>query len=357
MKILGIESSCDETAAAVLEFDALGQCNILSNAIFTQMDTHALYGGVVPEIASRMHLEKIDAIIKQAIEMAQLNLSDIDKIAVTSGPGLLGGLIVGTTYAKALSMAKNIDIIGINHLEGHALMAHLTEGLNFPYTLLLASGGHCQFLKIYEKENIDVHSSKKENMSEIGFKELGGTQDDAIGECFDKVAKMLNLPYPGGREIEALAKKGDPFAYSFPIPLKDGSVQFSFSGLKSAVRRVIDDIAEEMDSKKMADICASFQETIAQLLIYKCKKALEITQHKRLVLSGGVAANKLLRSRLKTFCDDLNVTFYAPPVNLCTDNAVMIAYAGGLRCLRSNHKAETITIKPRWSLNEVNEIL
>ena len=354
MKILGIESSCDETAAAIINVSLESQPCVLASTVYSQTDEHLAYGGVVPEIASRAHMERIQNIVAQCVDNAGISLNDIDGIAVTSGPGLLGGLIIGTTFAQALSMSINAPIIGVNHLEGHALMAHLTEDINFPYTLLLASGGHCQFINVVESNELtssDNESAKSvdNGASFMHYEELGGTLDDAIGECFDKVAKMLDLPYPGGPQIEKLSAKGDAKKYAFPVPLRDGSVNFSFSGLKSAVRREILNISN-ISEQDVSDICASFQETVAKILVYKCEKAIKITGTKQFVLSGGVAANKLLRSRLSELCGRLGVTFHAPPVHLCTDNAVMIAYAGGLRLLKGE-SSQRISLKPRWPLN------
>lgn len=356
MKILGIESSCDETAAAVIEFNHKGVFNILSNSIYSQTEEHAVYGGVVPEIASRAHMERIESITEQAIEKAGINLEDLDAIAVTSGPGLLGGLVIGTTFAKSVSMAKNIDILGINHLEGHALVAQLTEDLEFPYTLMLASGGHCQFIHVQNTYSSDNKTSNVNDQLplKLAYTELGGTLDDAIGECFDKVAKMLGLGYPGGPKIEKHALNGDAQKYTFPQPLKNGTLSFSFSGLKSAVRRQIDALGE-LSEQDVNDLCASFQYTVSKILTYKCKLAIEQTEKygtKKFVLAGGVAANKILRKSLEELCEKKGISFYAPPINLCTDNAVMIAYAGAMKILQG-HKELPIDLKPRWPLSKI----
>lgn len=345
MKVLGIESSCDETAASVIEFTHDAQFNLLSNTVYSQTDEHAVYGGVVPEIASRAHMERIESITQKALADANTSLDDLDLIAVTSGPGLLGGLIVGTTFAKSLAFSKNIKVIGINHLEGHALSAHLTEDVNFPYILLLVSGGHCQFIEVLP-ESADNNKIPKS----LIYKELGSTLDDSIGECFDKVAKMLGLPYPGGPAIEKHAKLGDPYKYKFPQPLKDKSLSFSFSGLKSAVRREIEN--KELQEDEINDICASFQETIAQILTYKCQLVIKSSESKNFVLAGGVAANRLLRNRLESLCQKNNIEFYAPPVRLCTDNASMIAYVGAIHMLQDNLNT-TLSLRPRWPLTKI----
>jgi N6-L-threonylcarbamoyladenine synthase len=341
MKILGIESSCDETAAAVLKVSLEQQSCVLSNAVYSQTNEHLEYGGVVPEIASRAHMERIEHIVKQSLQEAKITLNDIDAIAVTQGPGLLGGLLVGTSFAKSLHLTTGKPLIGVNHLEGHALTAHLTENVEFPYLLLLVSGGHCQFIHVKALGHYET---------------LGATIDDSIGECFDKVAKMLGLPYPGGPNIEQQALKGDATAYDFPISLRDGTVNFSFSGLKSAVRRQIQALGDNLNPQQIADISASFQETVAKTLEVKTKKALQISGSQDFVLAGGVAANKLLRSRLNSLCARKNVTFHAPPINLCTDNAVMIAYAGGLRLVSgvSPSSLTTLSATPRWPLDELN---
>lgn len=341
MKILGIESSCDETAAAILDVSLEQQNVILSNVVYSQTAEHLEYGGVVPELASRAHMERVDNIVKQALCDANITLNDVGAIAVTQGPGLLGGLLVGTSFAKSLHLTTGKPLIGVNHLEGHALTAHLTENVEFPYLLLLVSGGHCQFI----------------NVKSLGvYETLGATIDDSIGECFDKVAKMLGLPYPGGPNIEKHALKGNYKAYEFPISLRDGTANFSFSGLKSAVRRQIDELGENLNEQQIADISASFQQTVAKTLEVKTKLAMEMSGCTDLVLAGGVAANKLLRSRLNDLCKRKNVTFFAPPINLCTDNAVMIAYAGGLRLVNGVQPStlSNLSAVPRWPLDELS---
>jgi len=342
--ILGIESSCDETAAAIIKFDenAKNAPQVLSNVVFSQTEQHLKFGGVVPEIASRAHMEKLTAIIDATLHESGLKLPQIDGISVTLGPGLLGGLLIGLTCAKSLAQSLEKPVIGVNHLEAHALTAHLTEKVPFPYTLLLISGGHCQFIRV---EDLGKYTL------------LGSTIDDSIGECFDKVAKMLNLPYPGGPQIEKLASQGDSSRYTFPKPLLNKGLDFSFSGLKTALRRHIEQLStgkNDLSEQEKADICASFQESVAQLLATKTAKVLKETKDVNFVLAGGVAANRLLRGRIQEACDAHNATFHAPPPELCTDNAVMVAYAGGLRLLRGESSSLDVSPRPRWPLSELS---
>lgn len=342
-KVLGIETSCDETAAAVVGFDAAETPHILANTIYTQYQEHLDYGGVVPEIAARAHVDKISPIVATCLKDAGLNLTDIDAFAATAGPGLLGGLLVGVSYAKTLAMVHNKPYLGVNHLEGHALTCRLTNQTPFPYLLLLVSGGHCQFIHVRGVGDYET---------------LGGTVDDAVGEAFDKVAKLLGLGYPGGPAIEKLAEKGDPHAYTLPIPMKDKGIDFSFSGLKTAARQLIQQQGQKtLDEQTLANICASFQEIVAQTLVVKSKRALKsVPKVKHFVLAGGVAANKMLCGRLENLCDTLSVTFSAPPLHLCTDNAVMIAYAGGLR-LRAGEKTPLLShATPRWPLEKMEAL-
>lgn len=342
MIILGIESSCDDTSVAILNMadgDMPYEKRILAHQIYTQFDEHADYGGVVPEIASRAHLERMNPLVKKALKEANLTLDDIDGFAVTQGPGLLGGLLIAVSYVKSLALVTGKPFIGVNHLEGHALTAHLTENIEFPYLLLLASGGHCQFMDVKNKGEYET---------------IGATLDDAAGEVFDKVAKMLDMPYPGGPHIEKLALQGNKDAYDFPIPMHKNTVEMSFSGLKTAVRTCIRNQPELTDKIK-ADICASFQNTVAKTLVFKAKKALAKTTSKQFVLAGGVAANKYLRTHLEDICEKKAVTFHAPPIKLCTDNAVMIAYTGGLYLKEGKNSGLDITATARWSLDKNKE--
>lgn len=313
MLILGIETSCDETAAAVIS----GDKHILSNIVWSQTE-HEAYGGVVPEIAARAHLEYITPVITRALREAGVSLSEIDAVAATAGPGLIGGVIVGIMTAKAIASVRKKPFIAVNHLEGHALTVRLTDDVNFPYLLLLVSGGHCQFLIV----------------SGVGkYQKLGSTQDDALGEVFDKTAKMLGLGYPGGAVVEALAKKGNELAYNFPIPLRGRTgCDFSFSGLKTAVRLQIEKLGT-LNEQHKADICASFQYTATQSVLERTRTAVSMFRElhpegRHFVLAGGVAANQYIRSRLVNVLEQHGLTLVAPPVKLCTDNAAMIAWAG-----------------------------
>ncbi len=339
--VLGIESSCDETAASVIAFADDAQPTVLSNIVYTQHKEHLDYGGVVPEIAARAHVDKIEPIVSEALKEAGVKLTDIDGFAATCGPGLLGGLLVGVSYAKTLASTMGKPYIGVNHLEGHALTCRLTNNVPFPYLLLLVSGGHCQFIHV----------------SGVGeYETIGGTLDDAVGEAFDKVAKLLKLGYPGGPAVEKLAEKGNPKAFKLPIPLKNKGIDFSFSGLKTATRQLIQEQGDHMSQQTLADLCASFQETVAQTLEVKTKRALQqLKQTKHFVLSGGVAANKILCGRLKKVCAAENIEFTAPPTPLCTDNGVMIAYAGGVRLLAGESHPLDSNATPRLPLETMNK--
>lgn len=344
IKILALESSCDETATAILEFDINLNTKVLSDCVYTQQSEHYEYGGVVPEIASRAHLDKFDFLIKKALTDAKINFKDLDAIAATTGPGLLGGLLVGSMYGKSLALSLDIPFIPVNHLEGHALIANLTNKVKFPYLLLLASGGHCQFIKVTNFGEYEI---------------VGGTIDDAVGEAFDKVGKMLGLEFPAGPKVEKLAQGGNPTAYKFPEPLKHKGLDFSFSGLKTSVRTEIlkhENITEEQ--KK--DIAASFQQTVINIVIHKIKAALKETNLNNFVLAGGVAANKSLRNELKSFCDDNNITLTLPEIKWATDNAVMIGYTGGIRFLdkKIDNKKASLNIKPvpRWPINSLEKV-
>lgn len=315
MKILALESSCDETATAILEFDEQHNATVVAECVYTQAKEHFDYAGVVPEIASRAHLDKFPQLIEKTMIDSGLKYSELDAIAATTGPGLLGGLLIGTTFGKSLALSLDIPFIPVNHLEGHALTANLTNKVEFPYLLLLASGGHCQFIKV-------------KNFGE--YEIIGGTIDDAVGEAFDKVAKMLKLTFPGGPKLEILAKNGNPLAYNFPEPLKHKGLDFSFSGLKTAVRTEILK-HENLTEQLRQDIAASFQHTVVKLVIHKVKKALKETNMERFVLAGGVAANKMLREELEIFCKNHKIELTLPAIKWATDNAVMIGYAGGIR--------------------------
>ncbi|UTW58902.1 tRNA (adenosine(37)-N6)-threonylcarbamoyltransferase complex transferase subunit TsaD [Kordiimonas sp. SCSIO 12603] len=322
--VLGIETSCDETAAAIVSADK----QILAHQVLSQIDDHSEYGGVVPEIAARQHISNLDHLVAGVLKDANISIADLDAVAATTGPGLVGGLMVGVMTAKAAARAAGKPYVAVNHLEGHALTARLVEDIKFPYLLLLVSGGHCQLLSV----------------SGVGkYKRLGTTIDDAVGEAFDKTAKLLGLGYPGGPAVEKEALKGDPTRFKLPRPLigKPGC-DFSFSGLKTAVRRTAEACVEErgaLYADDRADICAAFQTTIAACLTNRLKNAIKLFREEAgtdtlpLVVAGGVAANKYLRAELQKTASDNNMTFHAPPLALCTDNGAMIAWAGMERFL------------------------
>lgn len=310
MKILGIESSCDDTAAAVVSSER----EILSNVVWSQLKQHKAYGGVVPEIAARSHVAVMDEVIEAALAEAKTTLENIDLIAVTGGPGLIGGVMVGAMTAKALALATGKPLISVNHLAGHALTVRLTEAVEYPYLLLLISGGHCQWLAVN---------------SPLSFTLLGATVDDALGEAFDKTAKMLGLGYPGGPAVEKLAQGGDAHRFDLPVPFKgQPHCNFSFSGLKTAVRETIlaHQPFEEQDKK---DLCASFQRVAAETIADRLQQAITLYDGApRLVVAGGVAANQALRASIEQVAASQGFSLHVPPIKLCTDNAAMIAWAG-----------------------------
>ncbi len=342
MLVLGIESSCDETAAAVVSSGR----EILSNVILSQTMEHKAFGGVVPEVAARAHINHIEDVIDKALSDAKTSLDKIDAIAVTGGPGLIGGVIVGVMTAKALASVHNKPYIAVNHLEGHALTVRLTNDIPFPYLLLLVSGGHCQFLAV----------------EAVGkYKKLGGTVDDALGEAFDKVAKMLGLGYPGGPAVEQHAKSGNETAYKFPVPMKGREgCDLSFSGLKTAVRKQVLELeaAGTLAEKAKANICSSFQYTVAQSLTDRAHHAIQSfkSSHpdgKHFVLAGGVAANQYIRTALQEVISSYGMELVAPPVKLCTDNAAMIAWAGIEHLKLGNTSDMAFEPKARWPLAQV----
>jgi N6-L-threonylcarbamoyladenine synthase len=337
MRVMGIETSCDETAVAVVEASTSADRDdrpvgrILANVVYSQLTEHRRFGGVVPEIAARAHLERIDGLVEQALAEAGLALGDLDGIAATGGPGLIGGVMVGVMTAKAIAFAHDKPFLAINHLEGHALSARLTEPLEFPYLLLLVSGGHCQLLTVRGPGD---------------FTRLGTTIDDAVGECFDKTAKLLGLGFPGGPAVEQAAKTGDGHRFKLPRPMwRKPGCDFSFSGLKTAVRLAVESLPRD-DAQALADLCASFQRTVGDVLVDRCSNALASAPNDTLVVAGGVAANSYLRGRL----EGLGVRLVAPPVGLCTDNGAMIAWAGLERLRRGMTDALDFAPRPRWPL-------
>lgn len=351
LRVLGIETSCDETAASIVERAEDGSGRILSDVVLSQLEEHSAYGGVVPEIAARAHVEALDTLIEEALLRAGTTLDQVDAIAATSGPGLIGGLIVGLMTGKAISMATGKPLYAINHLEGHALTARLTDGLAFPYLLLLVSGGHTQLILV----------------KAVGdYERWGTTIDDALGEAFDKTAKLLGLPYPGGPAVEKAARSGNPTRFSFPRPLVgEARLDFSFSGLKTAVRQAAESIAPVSD-QDIADICASFQNAVGRTMRDRIGRALNRFNERfgkspdrpalgmpALVVAGGVAANSELRGTLQSICDGHGFRFIAPPLALCTDNAAMIAWAG-LDRMASGFPSDDLDVSPRsrWPLDQ-----
>ncbi len=341
MLVLGIETSCDETSVAIVN----DRKEVLSNIVLSQIDEHEIYGGVVPEIAARAHLKTIEEIYRKALLEAGVTLNDIDAIAVTSGPGLIGGLIVGVMFAKGLAASANKPLIAVNHLEGHALTARLTGDVEFPFLLLLVSGGHCQILLA---EGVGR------------FTKIGGTMDDALGEAFDKTAKLLDLGLPGGPKVETLAKNGDENRFQFPTPMvgREGA-DFSFSGLKTAVRREVEFRVQssEFSEKDQSDICASFQKACGIIVADRLENAIASSRSRvlasSLVVAGGVAANQYLRNTIQNVADKNGMKLVCPPPSLCTDNAAMIAWAGIERMklgLVSNMDFEP---KARWPLSNI----
>jgi N6-L-threonylcarbamoyladenine synthase len=342
MLILGIETSCDETAAAVVD----GERNIRADVVLSQTELHTPHGGIVPEIAARAHLEHLDHLIARALKEAGVSFADLSAVAATGGPGLIGGVIVGVMTGKAIAFARHLPFLAINHLEGHALSARLSHDVEFPYLLLLVSGGHCQLLIV---EGVGRYTR------------LGTTIDDAAGEAFDKTAKLLGLGYPGGPAIERAAKSGDPARFAFPRPLKGRpGCDFSFAGLKTAVRQQAEAAIQKegapLSPQTVCDMAASFQEAVADSLVDRTRRAIDIFRERyqlgrTLVVAGGVAANSLLRQRLSDLADSEGMRLVAPPQRLCTDNAAMIAWAGIERLRLGLTDGLDFSPRPRWPLD------
>lgn len=338
--VLGIESSCDETACAVVGEDK----KILASVVWSQYDEHRRFGGVVPEIAARAHLEKCDLLIRECMEKAGIQFADLSAVAVAGGPGLIGGVLVGVMTAKAIALCHNLPFIAVNHLEGHALVARLSNTVKFPYLLLLTSGGHCQILEV---------------MGVGKYKKLGATIDDSAGEAFDKVAKMLEIGYPGGPNLEKRAKLGNPKAFQLPIPMKGrAGCDFSFSGLKTAVRVKIEKMGTLTDEQKN-DMCASFQAAVVAQMRDRLEHALktfkkDFPKAKDLVVGGGVAANGAVRKMLEEVAQKHKMVFSAPPMQYCTDNGVMIAWAGLERLKLGLTDPLDFKARPRWPLEDLD---
>jgi N6-L-threonylcarbamoyladenine synthase len=346
MIVLGIETSCDETAVAVVRSDK----TILSNLVLSQLEEHRAFGGVVPEIAARAHMDHLDTLIAAALDDAGVTFKDLDGIAATCGPGLIGGVMVGMMAGKAIAAARGLPFVAVNHLEGHALTPRLTHDVPFPYLLLLVSGGHTQILAC----------------EDVGkYKRLGSTIDDALGECFDKAAKLMGLPHPGGPHVEKAARDcNDTQAahakFPLPIPMKGrAGCDFSFSGLKTAVRNHVESLPEgALSYEDVAALCFSFQETVADVVRDRCAAAISIFKQnypmgKTLVVAGGVAANKTIRTALQSLARERHLEWVAPPLELCSDNGAMIAWAGVERLQRGLIDDLGIAARPRWPLDPV----
>lgn len=347
---LGIESSCDETSAAIVDSDR----NILAHIIYSQIPEHQKYGGVVPELAARAHILAIDEVIKQTLVKANKTIDDIDVVAATAGPGLIGGVLVGWMAATGIAQATNKPLVAVNHLEGHALVprlcATLADGTNentsveFPYLLMLASGGHCQILLVRGVGKYEM---------------IGQTLDDSAGEAYDKVAKMLGLGYPGGPVVDNRAKNGNPKAFDFPRPLCDKQgCDFSFSGIKTAARTFINRAEQPFSDEYINDFCASFQAAVVDCIINRLKNALSDSRvrdisPKTLVVAGGVAKNSAIRVAMEKLASEYDMQFAAPPMNLCTDNGAMIAWAGLENYKVGKVVKEPVAPRPRWPLTEL----
>ena len=332
MYILAFESSCDETACAVLEMDT-GKRVLKSNIIASQVDIHALYGGVVPEIASRAHIEAISKITYEALEQARVTIKDIDAICVTNGPGLIGALLVAVNFAKSLAYANNIPLVPVDHIKGHVAANYLTHTeLEPPFLALVVSGGHTSFF--------DVKSYTE-------FEEIASTRDDAAGECFDKIGRVMGLPYPGGAAMDKLASQGDDGAIAFPSPaISKDTLDFSFSGLKTAVVNYINTKNQKGEILPRADIAASCTYSIVEAIKSKVKMALEKTGYKKIVLAGGVSANSHIRKGIESVCKRKGATFYAPEISLCGDNAAMIGAQGYYEFLNGKIADESLNAYP-----------
>ena len=342
MRILGIETSCDETGVAIYDEEK----GLIANQLHTQIALHADYGGVVPELASRDHIRKLAPLLQAALQEAHLTAKDIDGIAYTSGPGLVGALLVGSTVARSLAYAWNVPAIGVHHMEGHLLAPMLEENPpHFPFVALLVSGGHTQLVRVDGVGRYEL---------------LGESIDDAAGEAFDKTAKLLGLDYPGGAALARLALKGTPNRFAFPRPMTDRpGLDFSFSGLKTFAANTLHQVVQdegELTEQSKADIAYAFQEAVVDTLAIKCKRALKQTGLKRLVIAGGVSANKQLRQTLAELMQQLGGEVFYPQPQFCTDNGAMIAYAGFLRLKQGQQQDLAIEVRPRWAMTELTAV-
>ena len=350
-QVLGVESSCDDTAASVVKITNCTdnkKIEVLSSIVLNQNSLHSEFKGIVPEIAARAHSERIDISTKEALKNANISIEDIDLICVTSGPGLIGGLLSGVMFAKGLAKGLNKPIVGVNHLAAHCFSVKMLHELDCPYLTLLVSGGHCQFLIVKGVDN---------------FYRLGGTIDDAPGECFDKIASFLGIGYPGGPIIETRSKKGNEERFDFPKPMYDSTFNMSFSGLKTAVKRETENLIKKQGGlyqKDINDICASFQKTATEIFKLKTKNAIKFftekyQNHKSLAVVGGVAANEKIRTELEQVAIENSFNFFTVPAKYCTDNAAMIAFLGFEKYVSSNFNNTDLTIKPRWPLDKISK--
>ena len=337
MKILGIETSCDETGVAIYD-DKQG---LIANQLYSQIKLHADYGGVVPELASRDHIRKTVPLIKAALKQANLTANDIDGVAYTAGPGLIGALMVGASVGRSLADAWNVPAVAVHHMEGHLLAPMLEDNPpEFPFVALLVSGGHTQLIKVT-------------GVGEYAL--LGESIDDAAGEAFDKTAKLLGLDYPGGAKLSKLAEQGAASRFHFPRPMTDRpGLDFSFSGLKTAAANTIHQQEQDLDEQTKADIARAFEDALVDTLLIKSRRALDQTGFNRLVIAGGVSANKTLRNKLAKLMTDRKGQVYYPRLEFCTDNGAMIAYAGMIHLKASQFAELAIEVKPRWPLSELN---
>jgi N6-L-threonylcarbamoyladenine synthase len=339
MRILGIETSCDETGVAIYEAGR----GIRAEALSSQIELHRPFGGIVPELASRDHIARLSGLVATVLDDADLSLTDLDGIAYTAGPGLIGALMVGGAFAASTAYGLGIPAVPVHHMEAHLLVGRLeAASLDFPFIALLVSGGHSMLVEV----------------EELGrYRVIGNTLDDAAGEAFDKVARLLDLPYPGGPALAAMADKGDPGRYDFPRPLIDRGLDMSFSGLKTAVRRVVDTeksrLGGQLSTGAVENLAAAFQVAVVETLVAKCARAVDETGHRRLVIAGGVGANRSLRQALAGWGDGADVAVYYPRPELCTDNGAMIAYAGAARFRPDMAASPSIEARPRWPLDEL----
>lgn len=339
MKVLGLETSCDETGLAIYDSTMNGgRGGVLSQVLYSQINLHATYGGVVPELASRDHIRKLVPLFNELLDQANITKSDIDAVAYTKGPGLIGALMTGALFGRTLAYGLGVPAVGVHHMEGHLLAPLLAsdDPPSFPFVCLLVSGGHTMLVRA---DGVGVYQI------------LGESIDDAVGECFDKTAKMLKLPYPGGPNIEKLAKNGNPHAYELPRPMQHKGLDFSFSGMKTAIHNLIKDTPNaQSDPATRADIAASFEYAVVDTLVKKCTKALQMTGIRQLVVAGGVSANQTLRRTLTETLRQIDASVYYAPTELCTDNGAMIAYAGFCRLSCGQSDDLVVRCIPRWDM-------